>query len=48
VKILLLIVIFVYAFFKFVWSYRLYGFCAILIGAVPNSTNLDDDAETRA
>ena len=48
VKILLLMAIFVYAFFKFVWSYRLYGFCAILIGAVPSSTNLDADAETRA
>ena len=47
-KILLLMMIFVYAFFKFVWSYRLYDFCAILIGAVPNSTNLDADAETRA
>ena len=48
VKILLLMMIFVYAFFKFVWSYRLYGFCAILIGAVPSSTNLDAEAETRA
>ena len=48
VKILLLMVIFVYAFFKFVWSYRLYGFCAILIGTVPSSTNLDETAEVRA
>ena len=48
VKILLLMTIFVYAFFKFVWSYRLYGFCAILIGAVPSSTNLGADAEARA
>tara|TARA_A100001037_G_scaffold204274_1_gene182733 strand:+ start:3001 stop:3684 length:684 start_codon:yes stop_codon:yes gene_type:complete len=48
VKVLLLMLVFVYAFFKFVWSYRLYGFCAILIGAVPSSTNLGPDAETRA
>ena len=48
VKVLLLMMVFVYAFFKFVWSYRLYGFCAILIGAVPNSTNIDTDAENRA
>ncbi|HWI14647.1 MAG TPA: DUF599 domain-containing protein, partial [Burkholderiales bacterium] len=34
-KILLLVVIFVYAFFKFAWSYRLFNYGAILIGAVP-------------
>ena len=31
-----LAVIFVYAFFKFAWSYRLFNYAAILIGAVPN------------
>jgi len=35
VKILGLAVIFVYAFFKFAWSYRLYNYVAILIGAAP-------------
>lgn len=30
-----LIVIFAYAFFKFGWSYRLFNYCSILIGAVP-------------
>jgi uncharacterized membrane protein len=35
-KILLLIVIFVYAFFKFTWSLRQVGFAAVLIGAAPN------------
>lgn len=44
VKVLLLILVFIYAFFKFVWSYRLYGFCAILIGAAPSSANLDAEA----
>src|SRR5882672_11903143 len=32
-KILLLVVIFVYAFFKFSWSIRQFGLCSILIGA---------------
>lgn len=30
-----LAVIFVYAFFKFAWSYRLFNYAAILLGAVP-------------
>ena len=30
-----LIVIFVYAFFKFAWSYRLFNYVAILLGAMP-------------
>ncbi len=34
-KILLMIVIFVYAFFKFTWSLRLFNYVAILIGAAP-------------
>jgi uncharacterized membrane protein len=34
-KVLGLTVIFVYAFFKFAWSYRLFNYAAILIGAVP-------------
>ena len=34
-KILLLIVIFVYAFFKFTWSLRQFNYVAVLIGAAP-------------
>lgn len=34
-KILLLIVVFVYAFFKFTWSLRQFNYVAILIGAAP-------------
>jgi uncharacterized membrane protein len=34
-KVIGLAVIFVYAFFKFAWSYRLFNYGAILIGAVP-------------
>jgi uncharacterized membrane protein len=34
-KVMGLAVIFVYAFFKFAWSYRLFNYVAILVGAVP-------------
>jgi uncharacterized membrane protein len=37
IKILLLVAIFVYAFFKFTWSIRQFGFCAVIIGAVPKT-----------
>jgi uncharacterized membrane protein len=33
-KVLLLIVVFVYSFFKFTWAYRHYNYCLILVGAV--------------
>jgi uncharacterized membrane protein len=36
-KMLGLAVIFVYAFFKFAWSYRLYNYFALMIGAAPPS-----------
>ena len=35
IKVLGLAVIFVYAFYKFAWSYRLFNYAAILLGAVP-------------
>jgi len=35
VKIIGLVVIFVYAFFKFAWSYRLFNYVSILFGAMP-------------
>ena len=34
-----LAVIFVYAFFKFGWAYRLYNYVAILVGAMPFATD---------
>jgi uncharacterized membrane protein len=34
-KVIGLVVIFVYAFFKFAWSYRLFNYAAILLGAMP-------------
>jgi uncharacterized membrane protein len=35
VKVVLLLTIFVYAFFKFTWSLRQYNYCVVLIGAAP-------------
>lgn len=34
-KVLGLMLIFAYAFFKFGWAYRLFNYCSILVGAVP-------------
>ncbi len=36
-KVLLLTTIFVYAFFKFAWSFRLVTHCSILVGAAPQA-----------
>ena len=40
-KVLMLVVIFVYAFFKFAWSYRLSNYCAIMIGSAPPRSECD-------
>src|ERR1700729_213522 len=42
-----LVLIFVYAFFKFAWAYRLFNYVAILIGAMPQ-TKLRDTPEAEA
>jgi uncharacterized membrane protein len=36
-----LVLIFVYAFFKFAWAYRLFNYVAILIGAMPPASKRD-------
>jgi len=36
-----LLFIFIYAFFKFAWAYRLFNYCSILIGAIPPSDSPD-------
>jgi uncharacterized membrane protein len=41
VKTIGLAVIFAYAFFKFAWSYRLYNYVAILLGAMPPPAEKD-------
>lgn len=38
-KILVLICIFIYAFFTFTWSLRQFGFCSVLLGAMPILNN---------
>jgi uncharacterized membrane protein len=43
-KVIGLAVIFVYAFFKFAWSYRLFNYAAILMGAVPRADRAEDIA----
>jgi uncharacterized membrane protein len=42
-----LVVIFAYAFFKFAWSYRVYAYAAIMLGAMPFPAEKDTpEAET--
>ncbi len=43
-KVLGLAVIFVYAFFKFAWSYRLFNYLAIMVGAAPQPSEKDTPA----
>jgi uncharacterized membrane protein len=42
-KVLLLITVFVYAFFKFTWAFRHYNYCLILVGAIPAPEELDEE-----
>ena len=42
-KLLGLVVIFAYSFFKFGWSYRLFNYGAILIGAMPMRSEAEED-----
>jgi uncharacterized membrane protein len=44
-----LVVIFIYAFFKFAWSYRLFNYVAIMLGAMPFAADgRTAEAETHA
>jgi uncharacterized membrane protein len=43
VKSIGLATIFVYAFFKFAWSYRLFNYVAIMLGAMPFTEQRDTD-----
>jgi len=47
VKIVGLILIFGYAFFKFAWSYRLFNYTAILVGATPQKMSPDKEERRR-
>ncbi len=48
IKIFLLIIIFIYAFFKYSWSLRQYNYAGIFIGAAPPRGSLDIDREAYA
>ncbi|BFN14005.1 MULTISPECIES: DUF599 domain-containing protein [Marinobacter] len=41
-RLVVLLVVFIYAFFKFTWSMRMYNFVAVMIGSAP----LPDDSKT--
>ena len=43
-KMIGLAIIFVYAFFKFAWSYRLFNYVAIMVGATPPAAQKDEPA----
>jgi len=45
VKIVVLIIVFVYAFFKFTWSLRQYGFVTIMVGAAPVENEQGEEKE---
>lgn len=47
VKILMALIFTSYAFMKFIWSNRLFGYCGVMMGAVPNDVG-DKAALTRA
>lgn len=48
IKILLLIAVFVYAFFKFSWSIRQFGFCSVIVGATPKIPQDPKECESDA
>ncbi len=47
-KLIVLLAVFVYAFFRFTWSMRVYSFGAILVGAAPNVNVFDAGEADRA
>ena len=48
IKIMVLLAVFVYAFFRFTWSMRVYSFGAILVGAAPNVELFESGEADRA
>lgn len=47
IKIIVILTFLMNAFLKFVWSHRLFGYCAVLMAAVPNDPK-DPNAQPRA
>ena len=48
VKVILLVAIFIFAYFKFTWSLRQFNFVSILVGAAPGPDAPDDELERMA
>ena len=48
IKVIGLAVIFVYSFFKFAWSYRLFNYSAILVGAIPVNKDANEAVREKA
>ncbi len=48
IKVLILIVVFIYAFFKFGWAMRQLNCCSIMVGAIAESENVTDADLSRA
>lgn len=48
IKLLLLVGLFMYAFFKFTWSLRQYGFCAVMLGGAPQPGDQATESERKA
>ncbi|MBO0344763.1 DUF599 domain-containing protein [Roseibium limicola] len=47
VKVLGLMLILAYSFFKFGWAYRLFNYCSIIMGAIPDVGTASDDVITK-
>jgi len=43
-KVLLMVVVYVYAFFKFTWAYRQYNYCLILLGSIPLPDRITEES----
>ncbi len=48
VRVILLIIIFIFAYFKYTWSLRQYNYAGIFVVACPPSTELGDDSDDYA
>lgn len=46
-KVILLVILFSYAFFTFTWSVRQYNFCSVLVGSAPLATERGTSEEER-
>lgn len=47
-KLAVMVILFIYAFFKFTWSLRQYGFCSVLVGSAPLPDEQPSESEANA